>query len=443
MQVSVADYDDLTDGVAALEQCYNQAQEDFASEMQSLEQLCEECEAELLDAMRELEAACEEVSQLMQKLADLQAQLQAALEALSAAEQSLQAAQSALAEAQNSGYYDEDGDYIEPDTSAEEAAVAAAEAAVEMAQNQVQELENQVQMTESELETAQEVQRICETRQELAQATRDAAICQKEAYAFQQQASLSVIEGVLGEVSSRVARARDALDAYSKVNCDVANFEKWLRPTYDSKQPVRFSDLADRLNADQGLMDQFARYCYQRDPEFHRRIDAYRSRLAKANGEAEKYAIYVQATRGGSGYLAEGFVGQVFKPLGDVNTQKRAYVDGKHYTKIDLAVDNLSAPVILGRGEGMGAQKGGSINIEVKTGKPDYIYRQMEHMEFQAQGHQSASASVTLVSRDVDNLPNEKKEELYRKMRESESPIIAALPQKEKFDKSVISLINE
>ena len=98
---------------------------------------------------------------------------------------------------------------------------------------------------------------------------------------------------------------------------------------------------------------------------------------------------------------------------------------------------------MLGRGSGMGAPAGGSIAIEVKCGKAAYLYSQKDHMVFQSGGHQEASASMTICSRDIKDLTPEQEEELREALRNAKSPIIGMLPKKEDIDKACWDLVTE
>jgi hypothetical protein len=130
-------------------------------------------------------------------------------------------------------------------------------------------------------------------------------------------------------------------------------------------------------------------------------------------------------------------------PLGGgIKTQGRTFVGDKgRYTKTDLLVTDLSIPVILGRGEGMGAPVGGSMAFEVKCGKADYLYSQKDHMVFQAEGHKQADAHCTLCSRDIHNLPPDREKELRDTLREAGSPLVGMLPSKNEIDQSCIGFI--
>jgi len=137
-----------------------------------------------------------------------------------------------------------------------------------------------------------------------------------------------------------------------------------------------------------------------------------------------------------SGHFSEKIVEQALGPLGhNTDTQSRTTFEDGRFTKTDLIIKDMKVPVILGRGEGMGAPAGGSIAIEVKCGRASYLYSQKEHMVFQSGGHQRANASMTICSRDIKELTPEQEEELREALRNAGSPLIGMLPTKDEIDK--------
>ena len=89
----------------------------------------------------------------------------------------------------------------------------------------------------------------------------------------------------------------------------------------------------------------------------------------------------------------------------------------------------------------MSAPVGGSIAIEVKCGRASYLYSQKDHMVFQSGGHQEASASMTICSRDIKDLTPEQEEELREALRSAGSPLIGMLPTKDEIDKACWDMV--
>jgi len=189
----------------------------------------------------------------------------------------------------------------------------------------------------------------------------------------------------------------------------------------------------------------FQEYLYDRNPAYRRKVDAHRSEWASARGEIERNIAARKTRIHLSGEFAEQIARHALAPLGGrIETQRRTFVgDSGRYTKTDLVVTDLRVPVILGRGDGMGARVGGSMAFEVKCGKADYLYSQKDHMVFQAEGHKQADAQCTLCSRDIHDLPEEKEKELRDSLREAGSQLVGMLPYKNEIDQSCLEFIRE
>jgi hypothetical protein len=236
--------------------------------------------------------------------------------------------------------------------------------------------------------------------------------------------------------SSRLAHAKAALDAYLSSNPDAKAFYDWLYWKKEPNQPVTPKDLHDRFNLSPGQLQEFLQYLSYRNPAFREKIAAYRRELANAQGPAERKLVQDKIRKNFSGLLAEKLAEYALRPLGNVKVhESKATKDGK-ITIIDIVVENLNNPVILGRGKGMSAPQGGKIAVEVKSGHAPYLKSQQDHMAFQAQGHEEADTSFTLCTRDINDLSPEAEQELRRKMRESGSPLIGMLPKKDELDKA-------
>jgi hypothetical protein len=189
----------------------------------------------------------------------------------------------------------------------------------------------------------------------------------------------------------------------------------------------------------------FQEYLYDRNPAYRKQVDKYRNQWVAAKGDAERNIVARQARTHLSGEFAEQMARHALAPLGGrVETQGRTFVgDNGRYTKTDLLITDLRVPVILGRGNGMGAPVGGSMAFEVKCGKAEYLYSQKGHMVFQAEGHKQADAQCTLCSRDIHDLPPEKEKELRDTMREAGSPMVGMLPRKNEIDQSCLDFIRQ
>lgn len=368
------------------------------------------------------------LNQAMQAEAEAYNRFEEAEQRYSTAQEALEAASAAFSACKASGYYDEDGEYVAPDCSCEEAELAEAEAEVE-------EAAHNFEAAQQSWEQAKELRMLREQQQE--QFTVCVQIAQQlnETVAAQYAAAVEKISEYTARGQARLQRALQALESYLAANPEAAQFQAWLNWSPSTNSPVTPDIIHDRMNLSPEQLQLYFNYLVERNPAFREKIAGYREELKNAHGDAEKQAILLKVRRNLSGEFAEHLVEQAFKPLGArVAKQRRTDLKDGSYTKTDIVIEDLKTPVILGKGKGMAAPKGGSIAIEVKCGRAPYLYNQKDHMVYQTGGHQDADASITICSRDIKDLSPEKEQEVRDALRDAGSPIAGMLPQKEEID---------
>lgn len=309
----------------------------------------------------------------------------------------------------------------EEDDAAEERERAAAE--LEEAQDNLKEAEQY----EKDIEAWR--QRIKKMQEEMEQ--RHAAIRQMEAAAEAGEAKL--------------LQADDALNKYLDGNPAAREAREFLEFKPRAGQLVTPKDLDSRLNLSPGARKELARFMCDTDPAVRRNVDSMARKLHEAKLPMESAKALKQISITLSGRLAEEMVTRALGCYGEsVSTQTRKDLpDGKHFTKVDLVVDKLKNPILLGRGENMFVPAGGSLALEIKCGRKAYLRQQREHMCNQAYGHRDFSASFTLCSRDIHNLGKEAERDLRERLREAGSPLIGQLPYKDEMDEVCINLVRE
>ncbi len=362
----------------------------------------------------------------------------------------------------------ETGSSLDGLSEAADAALADAERAVEEARAEVVRLESLVSSLESQISSqddgekdsggndsaaaelasaqadlgeAKEELRNCEDRREKAAATARRATALRERFLDASRASLKRMEDLGTLCASRVRHACEALEKYIAEHPGhaAAGFAGWIRWTPPANAPVTPDALAARIKG-ANLRESIA-YEAERDPRFRSKIEDYGRRWESAATLSEKTAVIRQARRNASGELAERVVTAAFRPIGDVSTQNRTVFDDGRYTKTDLVVRNLRAPVILGRGDRAFAPKGGTIAFEVKAGQASYLRSQEDHLAFQAGGHRTANASATICTADIHDLPEAEERELRDRLRAAGSPILGMLPRKRDIDRALYEAI--
>jgi len=408
-------------------------------------------EQERQHALEEAERALQEAKQALQEaqqaLESAQADLESAQSDLNSAESDLSACQSQPPNAQGIG----------PCCTGEMAAVAQAANAVASAQTAVVSAQNALSEAEAalaEAETAKDeaekaLEKATENRMRMEQrveiAGRALGLAEQLLERTQQYCSsgLNIVSGIVQIGKARLLAAHNALENYLATNQPAASFYSWLRWQPDRSCPITPDVIRDRINLSQEQQNLLHEYLYERKPAFRKMTDKFRAEWAGAKGDVERNIVNRKVRINLSGAYAEEMVLHALAPLGGkVETQGITYVgDGGRYTKTDVLVSNLYAPVILGKGQNMGAPAGGSMAFEVKCGKADYLYAQIDHMVFQAEGHKQADAHCTLCSRDIHDLPVEKEKEIREKLRVAGSPMVGMLPRKNDIDQSCLDLI--
>lgn len=413
-QVSIGQVENLEDLARGLESVREALESACREQIAAAEGKCAEAREETQNSERMLESARDAEQEAQHNLGSAEESVSAAESALSACE-----AQSA----------DEDGG--SPSCSSEESAVADAQAAVAEAQAALAQATESRQLMEQRVECAKQAFAMAEKALEQSQ----------QECASHMKAVCAVIE----TGKARLIAAQRALETYLATHPDAAKFYSWLHWHPEQGKPVTPDVIRDRMNLSVEQRRLLQEYLYDRNPAYRAQVDKYRGEWAAAKGDAERNMVNRKARIHLSGEFAEQMARHALAPLGGkIETQRRTYVgNGGRYTKTDLILTGLRVPVILGRGDGMGAPVGGSMAFEVKCGKPDYLYAQKEHMTFQAEGHKQADAHCTICSRDIHDLPPEKEKELRDALRDAGSPLVGTLPSKNDIDHSCLEFIRQ
>lgn len=398
-----------------------------------LETACNSLVSVAEDRLDQAQQEADNSSQLLENAIDAESEaairLETAEEQLASANARLDAAQSSLSICEASGFYDEFGNYIPPICYTEEAEVSNASLEVSAA-------ESEVAIAKQELDLAKENRIRMEQRNDMAHRCLDLASNLCDNVRSECSTRLSQANDLVSSGNARLQNAQSSLNEYLGTNQQAQQFNSWIKWSPQTNTPITPKDVNARLNLSCEQQKYFIEYMIDRDPMFRKKIQHYKDQLDSANGQAETHAIQLKMRKNLSGFYYEKLAEYALKPLGHNMTYQRrsSGLDGR-YTKTDLIIEDLKVPVILGRGERLYANTGGSIAIEVKSGKSSYIISERGHMSFQAEGHRSADASMILCTRDIKELSPEKENELRQSLRKAGSPIIGMLPAKHEIDK--------
>lgn len=395
----------------------------------------------LSDAIRDLHTArretgecCDEgIRKAEQMLQDTQSELQLS-EALLAAAQVEEAAKLALqlnADARMAAAALEETSAL---ASCNPIAITAASAEVAAAAAEL------AQATE-EYQRAREHRERLEQRQALARKCVDLAQANLDMLRLRYQYGKTRVDEIVLSGCGRLQAAHNDLEAYlarisPQMRQSIRDYSSW-EPA--EKRPVNPKEVHDRLNPDEAVTDSLLEYMYTTNPKFRASIDRLCAQMKSPENTA---AAETKIKKNVVGQLCEELVIRAFLPMGErVETQHVYYLEGGSFTKVDMILYGLKEPLILGRGEGMGGRKGGSLAIEVKSGKAKYIHKQVAHMETQAKGHKSCDISCTVCTRDIHDLRPEQQEEVKNRLKAAGSPILGMLPRKSELDARCIQFV--
>lgn len=323
---------------------------------------------------------------------------------------------------------------------AELAAVTPDPIAMAAAGLKISEIESQLVPARQEYEEAVRHREALEHRYEMAVKCVNLAQERLDTLQMKFEASRRSIEIISDRGCARLDMAYQDLTKYiSRIAPDVRNnLDKWFNEKPEKNTPVRPNEIRDKLDVNEDVVDAILEYLYTTDTGFRANVDGYCNRMKMGDSGGAELKIKKQMV----GRLCEEIVIRAFKPIStEICTQARESLPDGRYTKVDMIVYGLTNPLVLGRGEGMGAREGGSLAVEVKSGHSAYLYQQLNHMQNQAFGHQECDASCVICTRDIHDLSSEKENELREKIRIAGSPMIGMLPRKDDLDRLCIKFV--
>jgi len=318
-----------------------------------------------------------------------------------------------------------------PDCSSEEGEVEEAQRAVHRAESAVEEAVHQQG-------------RIIDAGQEIERQAALVAAWVAGAGPQSQAALARAVDQLRGYVAAAPPAGRAAVGASAGAGARAtsaagAPVPKWFSwPAMAATAVVSPAQILQRFRVSPDELREITRHLCTNDARFREEIERRRSDYRAAAGKADRDAVYVQATKQCAGLWAEKFVEYALAPLAEKVRLQRYVGDparaGRKGTVTDVVLEGLLRPVIFGRGAGAGVLANGTLAIEIKAGRKDYLFSELKHMQAQVAGHRGESASLCLLSRDLKDLSRARQRELRSGLRGSGSRVFAFLPRKEVID---------
>jgi hypothetical protein len=369
--------------------------------------------------------------------------------AYEAAEARLESARSVLSRRMSSSGSWQDEDSSETDTSSEEADVQDAESLVAQVSDEVENAKECLDNARLALEGAHKWSEAVSTAvtqsSDLNERLQTASARWVRAIGDAMGAGTGLLGDARSAIQGYLAGSSGSTLTHGQLSSAPPALRKWLEwDPRKSGDVVTPKHIHDRLSPPPEILKMYVMWLAQADPQFHREVERLRDLNRNAAGPVEQQAVYRQMQIHLRGMLGEKLVQHALGPLGSRVTLQRseATPDGRK-TRVDIVIEDLKVPVVLHRGEGMSAPQGGSIAIEVKTGSPNYLYSERDHLEHQAKGHQSYSASFTVCTRDINDLEQEKQDELRGALRKAGSPLVGMLPYSSDLDDLCLNVVRE
>jgi hypothetical protein len=190
-----------------------------------------------------------------------------------------------------------------------------------------------------------------------------------------------------------------------------------------------------------GNLESYVKHRQQRDNSFGQELARRRQQYHDAKSTAERDAALQQLRRSTAGKLGESIAMDGLKPFFENVEIQRRVETSNGTTLIDGRFTGARNPMVFGRG--LGVSEGGSLSVEVKTGQPTYLEREVRHIcERQVHGHlASGDRSVVLVSRDFYSIAGERA--ARDTVADAGSYVMAVLPEKRAMDDVLWRLLRD
>ena len=221
---------------------------------------------------------------------------------------------------------------------------------------------------------------------------------------------------------------------------DAVRWSEWSPQTGERITPLsiaeRFRPLRDPSN-----LESYVRHLERLDDGFAKELTRRQEQLEAATSPAARDAALQQLRKTTAGKLGESIATDGLKPYFNKLELQHRVETSNGMTFIDGRFTGARCPITFGRGHGVA--EGGSLSIEVKTGQPTYLQREVSHIaDRQVQGHlANGDKSLVLVSRDVYVMSGERA--LRSSVTQAGSHVMALLPEKIVMDEALWRVLRD
>jgi hypothetical protein len=238
-----------------------------------------------------------------------------------------------------------------------------------------------------------------------------------------------------------VERAGIARALENRVSAPAFNAGRWADLQPAAGELIGPKSIAERFRSIRvpSNLESYAKRLEQRDSSFGQELARRLQQLRDAKSPAERDAAQQQLCKSTAGKLGEAIATDGLKPFFEKLEFQRRVETPNGTTFIDVRFTGARNPIVFGRG--LGVPEGGSLSVEVKTGQPMYLEREVRHIcERQVDGHHaSGDRSLVLVSRDFYSMTDERT--ARDTVANAGSHVMAVLPEKRVMDEVLWRLL--
>lgn len=221
---------------------------------------------------------------------------------------------------------------------------------------------------------------------------------------------------------------------------DAVKWSDWKPSPGEVVRPEQIADRFRPLQESHNL-EAYVKNLAQRDPGFAQELGRRAQQIKETQTPADRDAAFQQIRKTTAGKLGESIATDSFKPFFDKVDYQSRVETANGVTIVDARLMGAKNPIILGRGSFV--PEGGKLAMEVKTGQPAYLEREVQHIsERQVPGHLAmGDNSIVVVSRDIYAMGGERA--ARNAVGDAGSHVMALLPEKGIMDKALVRVVSE
>jgi hypothetical protein len=238
----------------------------------------------------------------------------------------------------------------------------------------------------------------------------------------------------LASLAIRTGAARLEGVTHAEVLQPKFDLQRWLRAdSILAKDLIQPLDIVERFRELRANLGPICEHLLGADPSLGRMLEQETARRLACEGPGDIESANAYLAKRPVGLVAERLVQAVFEPLFE-RTLPQVYAElTESYSIVDQLFEGAKRPLMLGANKVVA--QGGNLLAEVKTGKPEYLLGQLNHLTLrQIPGHKVFDGgSIVVASADFKDL-GVAEEPFRNSIRDAGSRVFTFLPRKASLD---------